>query len=73
MPRKRLHWITNISDPRLPDAKKKVTRILGETLAEAWKNQKADLADKTLGEPRATPFHSQEELIEMGIVGVYGA
>lgn len=64
-------WLSNLSDPQLPSAKANVTRIFGETIAQAWKAQQQWLEDKVIGPPKETPFYTSEQLTKMGVVGIY--
>ena len=66
-----MKWIVNEYDPRKPDAKMFLSKRTEETEEEAWRHYQEWLKDKTIGEPKATPQRTVEELKEMDIVGVY--
>ena len=63
--------LTNMYDPREPDAKKYVTRTFGQTHEEAWEELQRYLQGKVIGPPRATDAYTVEELEAMGTVGIY--
>ena len=66
-----MKFLTNIYNPTLPDAKKRVFWWPGETQQEAWENQERWLSNKVLGLPKGTDAYSVQELIRGGMVGVY--
>lgn len=59
-----LVWLTNMSkDPQLA--------YPGKSPQEAYMLQKQYLMDKRIGSPKSTEHYSTQELISMGMVGVY--
>lgn len=66
-----LHWISNIFDPRRPEAITQIVRYYGERASDAWRRERAWLAGKIIGEPQATRNCSVAELKAMHMVGVY--
>ena len=68
---KRLKWLSNIYDPKLPHQEMYITRRIDETPQEAlyWHNKW--LEGKIIGEPEASDTYSVLEMIEQGLVGVY--
>lgn len=63
--------LSNICDPKGPDAKSYIISLDGQTSAEAWESQRRWLSDKVIGRPKATEAYTAKELEAMGIVGVY--
>ena len=68
---KKLKWLSNIRDPKLPNQKRYIIRQWDETPEDAlyWYNKW--LEGKVIGEPKASDTYSALEMIEMGLVGVY--
>lgn len=66
-----MKFLTNLYDPRLPDADIHITPHFDETLREAWKRQQEWLSGKTIAEPHATASFTVEELKSFGMVGIY--
>ena len=68
---KKLKWLSNIRDPKLPHQSRYIVRRQDETPQEAlyWHNKW--LEGKVIGEPKASDTYSVLEMIEMGLVGVY--
>ncbi len=64
-------FLTNAYDPSRLDAKQKIIRQPGQTREETWQSELKYLADKEIGEPRATDFYTVSQLKQMNMVGVY--
>ena len=62
-----MRWLTNLHDPRRTDISPYETPDRGFHYQESW------LADKIIGEPKATEAYSVEQLKKMGMVGIYAA
>ena len=48
-----------------------VVQFCGETIRQARERQKGWLADKVIGEPKATEFYTAAELRAQGLYGIY--
>lgn len=72
-----MRWLTNMRDPRLDDAIKRViTHMLEEfgkyeTPEQAHQRELEYIEGRILGEPMATRKYSVVELKNMGLIGVY--
>ena len=66
-----MRWLTNTYWPKRPD--RFVITWLGNPRELSRDEEDAWLADKIIGEPQATDWHTVEELKEWGLVGVYEA
>ena len=66
-----MKWLTNTYDPERNDAKYSLPVRISETREYAWQKHLAYLADKHIGEPKATVNYTVDELKQMGYVGVY--
>ena len=66
-----MRWLTNLYDPRLPDASQHVVLRYDESSWDGWDRQKEWLKDKIIAEPKATPSYTVEQLQAMKMVGVY--
>lgn len=66
-----MKWLTNTRDPRRADRSAYAQKWPGETPQEALDRLDAWLADKIIGEPKATPGYTVAELKAMHLVGVY--
>lgn len=66
-----LKWITNIVDPKSPDAFYLAPRRWDETPEAAWDRQQAWLQGKVVGPPKASMVRTVEQQIAAGLVGVY--
>ncbi len=65
-----MKWLTNIYNPKLPDAKHYISIAYHQTLDDAWQAQLDYLKDKTIGRPKANMM-TVEELEARNLVGVY--
>lgn len=65
-----LRWLTNEPDPNGSE-RLHVLPYIGETNEEAELRHRQWLADKVIGDPRATEWYTVAELKAMGYVGVY--
>jgi len=66
-----MKWLTNLYNPRRPDAWCHIARRHDETLLQAYSRHKEWLEDKIIGRPKATDTHSVAELEAMDLVGIY--
>ena len=66
-----MRYLTNMYDPGKEDAQVYIVCSPGETVEQAWKHQQEYLKGKIIGAPQATASYTVEELVGMGIVGVY--
>ncbi len=66
-----MKWLSNIHDPKDPQAQMYVARSFHETPEEAWAHHQEWLKGKVIGEPQATEAYTVEQLKAMGMVGVY--
>ena len=67
----KLKWLSNIYDPKMPDAKMLVARSFEQTQEEAWRWHMYWLRDKVIGKPVPTDYYTVEQLVGMNMVGVY--
>lgn len=66
-----MKFLTNLYDPRLPDAKYEMTLPFDQTAEQAWEYQKEWLSGKVIGEPRAIDLYTVEQLKAAHFVGIY--
>jgi hypothetical protein len=66
-----MKWLTNLRDPRLPDARDWVHRKTNQSPEDALCQQEEWLQTKTIGQPRATATSSVEQLVRDNTVGIY--
>lgn len=66
-----MKFLSNIYNPKEPDAKRMLVLSLDETRETAWKHHLEWLQDKVIGDPQATKFYTMEQLKDMKMVGVY--
>lgn len=66
-----MKWLTNVVNPQNNSFESSVVRLIGETQHDAGDRLNRYLKDKILGEPKSTLRYTTEELIKMGMVGVY--
>lgn len=65
-----MKWLSNSTDHRNGQNQHLLCCFLGQTHAEAQRGWDEWTKDKVFGPPKAG-VHSQEELEEMGLIGVY--
>ena len=66
-----LKWLSNIRDPRDPNWGMYVTRMTGQTHAEACASWIDWVRRNVIGDPQAADAYTVEELKRMGLVGLY--
>lgn len=66
-----MKWLTNLYDPRLPDAHCMISFRFDSTPMEAWREQSEWLKDKIISRPKATEYYTVEQLEKMNMVGIY--
>ena len=62
-------WLTNTYDPKRDDAKYHLPVSIDKNRDEEWADKLEWIGGLIVGVPRATDFHSVDELVEMGYVG----
>lgn len=65
-----LKWLTNIYNPKMPDAKQRLNLIAGEDRDKAWEQYQLALADMVIGEPMPSAQRDLEEMKKANLVGV---
>jgi len=66
-----MRWISNTYDPKAPNADSHVIQMFDQTQCEVIAAYHLWLADKIIGEPKATEVCSVAVLRAMNMVGVY--
>ena len=64
-----MHWLSNIYDPKRPDAK--IDLKVGETQEHARQRQQCWLENKIIDAPQPTAVYTVAQLEAMHWVGVY--
>jgi hypothetical protein len=66
-----MKFLTNVFDPKHPDAKRYLSYRLNEDREAQWQYHLKWLNDKVIGLPEASDAYTVEQLVNMGYVGVY--
>lgn len=66
-----MKFLTNIYDPKQPDAKQYLVYRANEDREAQWQYHLRWLSDKYIGTPQPSDKYSVRALINMNIVGVY--